>query len=76
LPSGVRLEEKSRSALGCPVGELIGNRSKLVADLLEAEDPAPFVRGNQPIPKRRAEVEAVVEVLGLHEDVGVQQVRH
>ena len=34
------------------------------------------LRCDEPVPERRAEVEAVVQVLGLDEDVGVEQVRH
>ena len=59
-----------------PGGQLIGAGFQLIAHLPNASDPAIAMRLNQPVPERWAEVEAVLQVLGLDEDVGIQQVSH
>jgi len=73
---GVRIDEETGAAVRGPRGELIAAGLDLVADLLDTEDPARRVVRDEPIPERRTEVEAIVQVLGLDEDVGVKQIRH
>ena len=59
-----------------PRRQFVGHRLKLVTDSLNAVDLARPVPRNQPLPKGRAEIEPVVQVLRSNEDVGVKQVRH
>jgi hypothetical protein len=73
---GVRLDEETGAAVRGPRGELIAAGLDLIADLLDTEDPACLVVRDEPIPESRTEVEAIVQVLGLDENIGVEQVRH
>ena len=47
---------------------------KFVTDFLCAGNPTSFVLFNQPLPERRAEVEAIVQILGLNENVRIKMV--
>ena len=71
-----RLEEEAITALGSPRRQGVCARRDLVAASLDAVDIAASVLGDQPVPESGAEIEAVVEVLGLDEHVCVQQVGH
>jgi len=44
----------------------------LVAHLLDAEHRTRSIPGDQPVPERRTEVEAIVEVLRRDEHAGVE----
>ena len=56
--------------------EFVGEGLDFIPYLLDAEYHAGAILCDEPIPKRRAEVEAVMQILGGNEYVGVQQVRH
>lgn len=59
-----------------PVAQLIAVVDELVVDRFDAGHPT--IRGCdvEPIPEARAELEAVVVALGVHQHVGVKQPRH
>ena len=69
-------EEKPAAARSGPCREVVFQRLYFVAHLLDAEHVAGVVLSDQPLPKSRAEVQSVVQVLRLDENVGVQQVSH
>lgn len=69
---GVRFDEKTISTAGGPVGEFIVAGINLITDFFGAENQAASIVRNEPTPERRTEIEAVMEILGLNEDVGIQ----
>ena len=74
LECGVRLQKKTRPTIGCPLGQSIVSGLNFVRNALDTEDAALLIVLDKPIPKRRAEIEPVVQTAGSHEDIGVQQV--
>src|ERR1700730_9848644 len=73
---GIWPEKEPRAALAGPGRKLVVARVDLIADLLDAEDALCGMARDKPIPERRAEVHAIVEILRLHEYVGVEEIRH
>jgi hypothetical protein len=70
-----RKKKLGASGLG-PFGELVVSADQLITNLLDAEDQPRLVVHIQPIPKSWTKVEAIVQVLRLDEDVGIEQVWH
>ena len=54
--------------------KIVATGLQFIAHLVDACDAASTVLCDQPVPERRAEIEAVMQVLRLDEDVGVEQV--
>lgn len=73
---GVRPVEQIVTVILHPLSQFIGSGSDFIGDFVDAANAAVCMAIDQPLPKRRAEVESVVQVLGLNEDVRVQQVGH
>src|SRR5271165_2911573 len=73
---GVGFEEEGVGSLAGPGREVVVDGVELDGDLVDAEDRSRLVGVIDPVPEGGAEVEAVVAVLGLDEDVRVQQVGH
>jgi len=57
-----------------PLRQLVVSGLQFVPDLLDARDLARAVLLYQPIPESGAEVEAIVQVLGLDEDVRIDEI--
>src|SRR6185312_7161919 len=72
----VRRQEELRTSRLRPIGQRVSVAAQLIEHRRNAEHLARPVPGEQPVPKRRTEVEPVVVVLGLDEHVGIEQVRH
>ncbi len=72
---GIGLEEQRRP-ISCPVGEFIGSTKQLVRYAFDAVHRASARLVVDSVPERWTEIEAVVEICGLNEDVGVEQIRH
>src|SRR5712691_4356068 len=72
----IRSEEKPRVALLCPSRKIVVTGFDFIPDLLDAEDLPGRVVCDQPVPECRAEIHAVMEVLCLDKDIGIEQVRH
>ncbi len=85
-PSADRAEGWQDSRVGFykkPGAAPIGPRRKFIAasldfiaDFFGAQNQTRRVRRDEPLPERRTEIQTVVQVLGLNEHVGVQQVGH
>jgi hypothetical protein len=73
---GIGFQEEGSSAVRSPDGEFIVTGSDFIADLFDAEDPSGCVSLDEPIPECRTEIEAIMEILGLNEDIRIQKVGH
>jgi len=71
----VRLSEHAGTG-SRPGGEVVAAGLQLVEHLFDAGQIPGFEVLVKPVPERRTEVESVLEILGLNEDVGVEQVFH
>jgi len=81
LPGGrekvyVRPKEEPASPVGGPFTESILYAFKFIFNSFNTEDYACLVRREEPIPKTRAKIQSIVQVLGLNEHVGVKKVRN
>jgi len=56
----------------CPLGKGVVSDEQLLANRMDTRYGVRDVLG-QPVPKRRAKIEAIVLVLGLNEHVGVDE---
>lgn len=72
----IRPEKKAGSARGGPGGQFILTCGKFIAHFFDAEHRSGSVPLDKPFPKGRAEIEAVVQVLGLDKDITIEQVTH
>ena len=68
---GVGFNKESCSTVHNPAGKFIGPGSDFITDLFDAEDPSGCIGRNQPIPECGTEIEAIVEILGLNEDIRI-----
>lgn len=67
-------QEKPFAPFSRPSCKLITACVKFVTDFLDTGNSTCFVLFNQPLPERRTEIEAVVQILGLYENVRIEQV--
>lgn len=58
---------------GAVVSQRVGDKP-VVGDFLDARHFSGMVPLNQPFPECRAEIESVMQVLGLNEDIRVEQI--
>jgi hypothetical protein len=74
--SSVRFQKETVAAISSPSRQIISTRFDLISHFLCAKNQLLGVGINESVPESRAEVQAVVQVLGLDEDVGIQEVTH
>src|SRR5437660_1885648 len=72
----IRLQKEVSASLVGPISKLIAASQNLIRNSLYAEYILVGILCDKPLPKRGTKIEPIVEVLGLDEDVGVEQVRH
>jgi len=72
----VRLQKESMSALRGPCGKLITSSFNLIAYFLYAKYQASRIVSDKPFPESRTEIKAVVKILCLYKNIGVEQVCH
>ncbi len=73
---GIRFQEKAITTTCGPSCQFIRASLNLVADFFGTENQALRVRRDQPIPEGGSEIQAVVQVLGLNENIGIQKIAH
>lgn len=71
-----RAAEERLAVVSGPVRQFVLTGFDFIGDLVDAEHRARIAPVQQPVPKRRAEIKAVVQVLGGYEDVSIQQIAH
>ena len=69
-----RLEKEAVTTMSGPLGKGVVSGSQFAADTLNAEHAPLFVRHHKPVPEGRTKHESVVQILGLDEDVGVEEI--
>ena len=70
------LHEQAVAVVTYPVRQLIAACGDFIGNLVVAEHATCGMVVEQPLPKGRAEIQPVVQVLGLDEHVGIKQVGH
>ena len=69
----IGFQKESVAPSGCPSCEFICAGLNFITDRFSAKNQFLRVGLDQPVPERRTEIQTVMQVLGLNEDVGVQQ---
>ena len=72
----VGTKEEAGAAQSGPGGEIVSKSENFVADFLDTEDAARSVLFDEPVPEAGTEIEAIVEISGCDENVGVEKVGH
>ncbi len=72
----VRHHEEPRVQLRSPRRKLVLPSLELVADMLDAQDLRGGMLTNDPVPEGPTKIKAVMQILGLDEDAGIDQVGH
>ena len=72
----IRSQKEPVATRSGPLRQLVVSGLQFVRYLLDASDLARAVLLNQPVPESGTEIEAIVQILGLDEDVSVEKNTH
>ncbi|EXI72984.1 MAG: hypothetical protein AW07_02916 [Candidatus Accumulibacter sp. SK-11] len=69
-------QKQTMATFAYPIVQLVSARGDFIRHFIDAEHATARAVVDQPVPEGRAEVQPIMQVLGLDEDFGIEQVGH